>query len=83
MSTDGFWELSAKLLLGLKENYTSKEVLSALNGMGPLKAPGPNGFQPLFFQCFWNLVGDSVCEVVLKVLMGGELPVGLNETLLH
>jgi len=48
--------------------------------MGPLKALGSDGFQPLFFQHYCNLIGAKVCEVVLNVLREGEILVGLKET---
>lgn len=35
---------------GLTEKSTAEEVFSALRGMGPTKAPGPDGFLALFFQ---------------------------------
>jgi hypothetical protein len=28
--------------------------------MQSYKAPGPDGFQPLFFKHFWNVVGNDV-----------------------
>ena len=39
-----------------------------------------DGFQPLFFQHYCNLIGTKVYEVVLNVLREGEILVGLKET---
>jgi len=50
--------------------------------MAPYKVPGPNGFQALFFQKYWALVGEKVSDMVLSVLRGQALPEGLNETYL-
>ena len=41
MLTRDFWEI---------------EVCKALKQMYPLKAPGPDGMPPLFFQHFWPTV---------------------------
>lgn len=36
------------------------EILEAVNGIGALKAPGPNGLNVDFFQKCWELVKDLV-----------------------
>ena len=38
----------------LVKEFTELEVKEASNQMAPLKAPGPNGMPPLFFQHFWS-----------------------------
>ena len=51
--------------------YHETKVLEALQMMHPNKAPGPDGFKPLFFQKFWDVVGKDVSYVVLDLLNGG------------
>jgi hypothetical protein len=36
------------------------EVRNAIFSMQSFKAPGPDGFQPLFFKHFWDVVGEDV-----------------------
>ena len=48
--------------------------------MAPLKAPGPNGMPLIFFQKFWNTVGDDVVEAVLLCLNFGTILPSLNHT---
>ena len=50
--------------------------------MNPFKALGPDGYQALFFQKYWTLVGERVCTLVLDVLKGARFPEGLNSTFL-
>jgi len=69
-------------LTKLYKPYSPEEIVLALRSMDPYKAPGPDGFQALFFQKFWNLVGPNVNDVVLGVLNGQHLPEGLNDTFL-
>ncbi|CAN0866808.1 Transposon TX1 uncharacterized 149 kDa protein [Linum grandiflorum] len=44
------------------------------------KAPGPDGFNPGFYQDFWNLLGDAVFGAACKWLDEGVLPQALQET---
>ncbi|KAL0001321.1 hypothetical protein SO802_015102 [Lithocarpus litseifolius] len=48
--------------------------------MAPLKAPGPDGIPPLFYQNFWSLVGSDVTTSILHYLNTGSLPTPLNHT---
>ena len=45
--------------------------------MYPLKAPGPDGMPPLFFQHFWPLIGNVVTKTILNF---GIVPPKFNET---
>lgn len=62
--------------------FAACEVQRALFGMKPYKAPGPSGFQPLFFQHYWDVVALSVINLVQDVLRGKEFPEGLNDAFL-
>ena len=48
--------------------------------MAPLKAPGPDGMPPLFYQHYWNLIGDDISKSVLHFLNSASLPENLNHT---
>lgn len=60
--------------------FTRDEVKEALNQMHPLKAPGPDGLPALFFQKYWNIVGNDVQSLVLSVLNEGKSPESINRT---
>ena len=66
----------------LVEEFTRAEIELALNQMAPLKAPGPDGMPPLFYQHYWPSIGDEVSEAVLDCLNSGKMPSGLNHTFL-
>ncbi|KAA3458641.1 reverse transcriptase [Gossypium australe] len=56
----------------LQSPFKEDEVYTALKGMGPLKAPGSDGFPALFFQKYWHIVGNEVLEFCLGVLNDGK-----------
>lgn len=48
--------------------------------MAPLKAPGPDGFQVMFYKKLWNIVSNSMHKLVEDFFKDGVLLEGLNET---
>ena len=48
--------------------------------MSPLKAPGPNGMPPLFFQTYWTDVSMDVTHVVLSCLNSCSILKSINHT---
>ncbi|KAA3455485.1 reverse transcriptase [Gossypium australe] len=64
----------------LSVTYTEEEVISALKGMGPTKAPGPDSFPALFFQRYWHIVGKDVTKFCLGILNTDQGFEQLNST---
>ncbi|KAK2356470.1 hypothetical protein QL285_093800 [Trifolium repens] len=58
------------------------ECKKALFDMGPLKAPGEDGYPALFFQQCWETVADSLFRYVNQVWMNPSLISTINNTLL-
>jgi len=52
--------------------FTRAEVDMALKQMAPLKAPGPDGMPPIFYQHFWNHIGSDMSQAVLSCLNFGK-----------
>ena len=69
-------EMNAQLVAA----FNAWEVQEAIKQMAPLKAPGPDGMSPLFYQTYWDLVGDEVTSSVLHFLKSVSLPANLNHT---
>lgn len=44
--------------------------MGLLKSMGPMKAPGIDGFPTIFFQNYWH-IGKEVCRFCLEVLNNG------------
>ena len=60
--------------------FSRDEVEMAVKQMAPLKAPGPDGMPPIFFQKFWNIIGDDVVKAIHSCLNSGNILPGLNHT---
>ena len=64
----------------LTRDFSAAEFRVALKQMYPLKAPGPDGMPPLFFQHFWLICGEVVIATVLDFLNNGICPPDFNKT---
>ena len=64
----------------LSVDFKAWEVHEAVKQMAPLKAPGPDGMPPIFFQNFWPLVGAEVTTSILQFLNTSTFPSHLNHT---
>lgn len=72
--TGGFPCLAPVELQMLSETVTEAEVLRAIKQMNAFKAPGVDGFQAVFFQRCWDVVGPSTMEFVRSFFRTGRLP---------
>lgn len=54
----------------LLQEFTREEVYMVIKGMHPSKAPGPDGIQAMFYQKYWDIVGEEVTDFCLDVLNG-------------
>ncbi|KAL8162336.1 hypothetical protein V2J09_013825 [Rumex salicifolius] len=66
----------------LEKPFTREEIENAIRSMGRFKAPCPDGFQPIFYQQCWDVVGESVIRFVLDFFETRILPWSMNDALL-
>ncbi|XP_057999242.1 uncharacterized protein LOC131178309 [Hevea brasiliensis] len=78
----GFPVISFSDLEFISNPFTAKEVKSASWDMDSYKAPGPDGFQAVFFQKSWAILGADLINMALSFLNGGALPVGACDILI-
>jgi hypothetical protein len=64
----------------LVSHFIEDEVILAMKQMAPLKAPGPDGMPPVFYQSYWHVVGKDITAAVLYCLHSGKLLPSLNHT---
>lgn len=53
----------------LTKPFTAKEINDSLFQIGPLKAPGPDGFPARFYQKNWDVLRDDVMRGVLDFFL--------------
>ena len=64
----------------LIKEFTREEVVTALQQMHPTKALGPDGMSTIFFQKYWDIVGNNITCMVLNVLNSNMSMVEINRT---
>ena len=72
--------ISEDMNQSLCKEVSDAEILAAVNHLGPLKAPGKDGFPGFFFRKYWDIVGTHVCSVVKDFFTTGVLSPSLNIT---
>jgi hypothetical protein len=48
----------------LCQDFSDEEILDALFQIGPIKAPGPDGFPTRFYQRNWSMVKSEIIAAV-------------------
>ncbi|KAL8162331.1 hypothetical protein V2J09_013820 [Rumex salicifolius] len=74
--------LSRMELEYLEKPFTREEIENAIRSLRRFKAPCPDGFQPIFYQQCWDVVGKSVIRFVLDFFETRILPWSMNDALL-
>lgn len=62
--------------------FSNEEIKASFFDMNPLKAPGSDGYGPLFFQKYWSIIGGEVSTAVKSFFDHGKLPLSLNHTVI-
>lgn len=78
----GFTCLTREEIGDLSKPFMSIDVENSMRSMGRFKAPGPDGYQPVFYQDCWEVVGQSVTNFVLNFFDTCQLPNEANDALL-
>jgi hypothetical protein len=67
--------------LVLTREFSDEEIADALFQIGPLKAPGADGFHARFFQRNWAIVKEDIIKAIRNFFDAGEMEEVVNETI--
>jgi hypothetical protein len=62
--------------------YSDEEIGNALFQIGPLKAPGKDGFPARFYQRHWGIFKEDITAAVKEFFRSGKMPEGINDTII-
>lgn len=79
---EGFPSLSRDDKVELSRPFSGMDIELAVRSMGSFKAPRPDGYQPIFYQRSWEVVGESVIQFALEFFESGQLPQETNDALI-
>lgn len=77
-----FPKLSENSLRSLESNITRKEICQTVMNMGRFKAPGPDGLQAIFYQSQWDIVGETLCQLIMGIFANHSKVGSINSTLI-
>jgi hypothetical protein len=66
----------------LRLAYSDEEIGNALFQIGPLKAPGKDGFPARFYQRHWGIFKEDITAAVKEFFRSGKMPEGINDTII-
>ncbi|XP_026417071.1 uncharacterized protein LOC113312538 [Papaver somniferum] len=64
----------------LNSPLSEEEIKNVVIQMGGKKAPGPNGFTGLFYQKYWDIVGEVVVDMTQTCFRSGNVAKSFNHT---
>ncbi|XP_056172129.1 uncharacterized protein LOC130139353 [Syzygium oleosum] len=58
------------------------EILRVLKGFNDFKAPGPDGFNSLFYKSAWHIIGKDIEEAIMEFFSSKRMLKSINSTLI-
>lgn len=68
--------------IDLDKIFSSDVIIKAIFSFHPSKAPGHDGIHAIFFQKYWDIIGENIIGTCLNFLNNGSTFGEINHTLL-
>lgn len=62
------------------KEFQREEVVQAVHSMRPTKASDPNSMSAIFYQKYWDVIGNDIINTVFNVLNSNASVAPLNQT---
>jgi hypothetical protein len=73
-------KVTTEMNMELCKDFSDEEIGDALFQIGPLKAPGVDGFPARFYQRNWGEIKAEITNAVKLFFATGRIPEGVNDT---
>lgn len=77
-----FPNVGEEIKMEMQAETSEEDIRRALRGMAPYKAPGPDGYQVVFFKETWAITGSATTSFVKGIMEGGDIPGEATQALL-
>ncbi|XP_048491336.1 uncharacterized protein LOC125492674 [Beta vulgaris subsp. vulgaris] len=74
--------LASEDALSLGKLVSLEELSHVIKSMSPIKSPGPDEIQPVFYQQYWEDLHEPIVSFVNKCLVEGRIPESINKSYL-
>ncbi|CAL1393436.1 unnamed protein product [Linum trigynum] len=74
MPKKAFPRIDHEDLILLLRPFIGEDIHGAVQDMKPFQAPGPDGFQAIFYQKSWQTVGKALIDMAVSFFSTGILP---------
>ena len=64
----------------LTKEFQREEIIQAVHSMHPTKASGLDNMSAIFYQKYWDVIGNDIINIVLNVLNSNASVAPLNQT---
>jgi hypothetical protein len=73
-------KVTHEMNVDLMKPITIEEVENAVQDLGSLKSPGPDGFPGLFYSKFWPEIGTDIFQAIKNIFAGKTILKDINQT---
>ncbi|CAL1356849.1 unnamed protein product [Linum trigynum] len=80
MPKGSFPRLNQEEIMSLFRPFHISDLHKAIFEMKPMSAPGPDGYQAIFYQKFWPLVGKNLTDMATQFFESGNIPEELMDS---